>query len=85
MLHDSVGCCDNGKRYPERMIAHSNVKDRGIVFHKLLINEESQKAWIHAVSKGREDFEEPNYCSNHFLDEKPTKYNPDRTLFSKIL
>ena len=85
MPHDSVGCCHNGKRYPERMIVHSNVKDKEIVFHKLPVNEERQKTWIQAVSKGREDFEEANYCSNHFLEEKPTKYNPDQTLFSKIL
>ena len=38
------------------MIVHSNVKDGQIFFHKLPVNEERQKAWIHAVSKRREDF-----------------------------
>ena len=40
-----------------------------------------------AVSKGREDFGKPKYfkaCSNHFLEGKPTKCNPDPTLFLKI-
>ena len=66
MPHDRciVGCCDNDKRYPERMIVHSNVKDGKIVFHNLPVNEERRKAWIHAVSKGREgreDFEEQKH------------------------
>ena len=43
------------------MIIHSNVKDGKIVFHKLPVNEERQKAWIHVVSKGREDFEKSKY------------------------
>ena len=38
------------------MIVHSNVKDGKIFFHKLPVNEERQKAWMYAVSKGREDF-----------------------------
>ena len=38
------------------MIVHSIVKHGQIFFHKLPINEERPKAWIHAVSKGREDF-----------------------------
>ena len=37
------------KRYPEKIIIHSNIKDRNIVFHKLPVNEERQKVWIHAV------------------------------------
>ena len=61
MLPIVVGCCDNDKRYPERMIVHSNVKDGKIVFHKQLVNEERQNGRIHAVSKGREDFEEPKH------------------------
>ena len=35
---------------------HSNVKDGQIFLHILPVNEERQKAWIHAVSKRREDF-----------------------------
>ena len=50
-------CCNNDKRYPERMIVHSNAKDGKLIFHKLPVNEERKKFWIHAVSKGREDFE----------------------------
>ena len=66
------------------MIVHSNVKDGKIVFHKLPVNEGRQKAWIHVVSKGREDFEKPKHfkvCSNHFLERKPTKSNLHPTLF----
>ena len=71
------------------MIVYSNVRDGKIVFQKLPVNEERQKAWIHAVtvSKRREDFEKPkhfNACSNHFLEGKPTKCNPGPTLFLKI-
>ena len=70
------------------MIIHSNVKDGKIVFHKLPFNEDRQKAWIQAVSKGREDFDKPKHfkvCLNHFLEGEPTKCNPDQTLFLKIL
>ena len=70
------------------MIVHSNVVDGKIFFHKLQVNEERQKTWIHAVSKGREDFDKPKHfkaCSNHFLEGKSTKCNPDPTLFLKIL
>ena len=37
--------------------------------------------------KGREDFEKPKHfkvCSNHFLEGKSTKCNPDPILFLKI-
>ena len=75
--------------HPERIIVYSNVKDAKIVFHKLPVNEERQKAWIHAVtvSKGKEDFEKPKHfeeCSNHFLEGKPTKCNPDPTFLKNI-
>ena len=45
------------------MIVHSNVKDGQIFFQKLPVNEERQKAWIHAVSKQRKRrfFEEPKH------------------------
>ena len=65
------------------MIVHSNIKDGQIVFHKLPVNEERQKAWVHAVSKGKEDFEKPKLfkvCLNHFLEGKPNKCNSDPTL-----
>ena len=64
--------------YSQRMIVYSNVKDGQIVFHKLPVNEGRQKAWVHAVSKGKEDL-------NHFLEGKPNKCNPDPTLSLKIL
>ena len=54
-----VGCCDSNKRYPDRMIIHSNVTSGKLVFHKIPVNEERRKAWIHAVSKGREAFDPP--------------------------
>ena len=55
------------------------------MFHKIPVNEERWKAWIHAVSKGREAFDPPKnfkVCSNHFIDGKPTQTNPDPTLFN---
>ena len=82
-----IGCCDNNKRYPDRMIIHSYVTSRKLVFHKIPVNEERWKAWIHAVSKGREAFDPPKnfkVCSNHFINEKPTHSNPDPTLFLTI-
>ena len=74
--------------HPQRMIVHSNVKDGQIVFHKLPVNEERQKAWVHAISKGKEDFEKPRHFKvywNHFLEGKPNECNPDQTLSLKIL
>ena len=51
---------------------------------KVPVNEERQKAWIHAVIKGKEDFEKPKHL-NHFLERKPNKCNPDPILSLKIL
>ena len=79
-----IGVCNNDKRYPDRMEIHSNVKSGKLSFHKIPKNEERRKAWIHAISKGRKEFETPKYCkicSNHFVDGCPTKENPDPTLF----
>ena len=62
--------------YPEKVIVHSNVKDGQIVFQKLLVNEEKQKAWIHAVSKEKVNFEKPRHfkvCLNHCLKESSKK------------
>ena len=79
-----VRCCD---RYPDRMIIHSNITSGKLVFHKIPVNEERRKAWIHAVSKGREAFDPPKnfkVCSNHFIDGKPTHSNPDPTVSNNI-
>ena len=54
-----VGCCDKNKRYPDKMIIHSNVASGKLVFHKIPVKKERWKAWIHAVSKGREAFDPP--------------------------
>ena len=94
-------CCKMTKgSYRQRVIVHSNVQDKQMVFHKLPVNEEGQKAWAlpvneerqkvweHAVSKGKEDFEKLKHfkvCLNHFLERKPSKCNPDPTLSFKIL
>ena len=71
------------------MIINSNVKDGKTVFHKLPVNEERQKASIHAVSKGREDFEKSKHikvCSSHSLKESQLNViHPDPTLILKIL
>ena len=89
MVHDRcvVGVCNNDKRYPERLEAHSNVTSGNISFHKLPANLERRRAWIHAVEKGRKDFVVPKHfkvCSNHFIDGKPTPNNPDPTLFLTV-
>ena len=48
MVNDScvIGCCDNGKRYPDRIIIHSNIAGGKLVFHKIPINEERRKAML---------------------------------------
>ena len=89
MVNDKcvIGCCDNNKRYPDRMFLHSNVASGKLVFYEIPVNEVGQKAWIYAVSKGIEAFDPPKnfkVCSNHFIDGKPTQYNPDPTLFLTI-
>ena len=59
-----------------------------LTMEKQPVNEERQKVWTHAVSKGRKDFKKPKHFkvfSNHFLEEKANKCNPDPTLLSKIL
>ena len=78
-----VGVCDNDKRYPERMVKHSNVTGE-IVMHKLPNDKVKRKAWINQVKKGRKNFEIPKnffVCSNHFVDGEPTPLNPNPTLF----
>ena len=65
-----VGCCDNDKRYHDRIIINSNITSGKLVFHKIPVNEERRKAWIHVVLKGREAFEPPEnfkVCSNFFF------------------
>ena len=88
MGHDRcvVGICDNDKRYPERFIKHSHVTGK-LVFHKLPADLEKRQAWINAVAKGRKDFHVPKHlfvCSNHFIAGKPTKNNPNPTLFLTV-
>lgn len=71
-----VGCCDNDKRYPDRYIIHSNVKERKLVFHKFPVDPNVRKQWTKQVLRGRKDWSPGNYtyvCSNHFIDGKPTK------------
>ena len=45
-----VGVCDNGKRFPDKMIRHSSVQG-DIKMHKLPVNNERKRAWIAEVSK----------------------------------
>ena len=69
------------------MIIQSIIASGKLVFHQIPVNEERRKAWIHAVSKGREAFDPPKnfkVCSNHFIDGKPIQSNPDPTLFLTI-
>ena len=82
-----AGCCGNDKMYPDRMITHSNITSGKLIFHKIPVNEEERKTWIHVISKAREAFDHPKnlkVCSNHFIDGKPTQSNPDPTLFLTI-
>ena len=59
---------DNDKRYMECFMKHSNVTGK-LNFHKLPADPARRAAWICQV-----------LCSNHFIDGKPTKENPDPTL-----
>ena len=72
-----VGCCNNDKTYPERMI----VKVGKLVFHKLPVNEERKKAWILAVSKRREYFESVALQSQSFALQEVQK-NPHMLLMA---
>ena len=56
---------DNDKRYMECFMKHSNVTVK-LNFHKLPVDPARRAAWICQV-----------LCSNHFIDGKPTKENPD--------
>ena len=49
---------DHDKRFPNRMIKHSNVQG-DIKMHKLRVNTERKRkiAWIAQVSKGRKGFQ----------------------------
>ena len=74
-----VGGCDNDKRYPDRIVKHSNVVGK-LRFHNFPANEESKCAWVQKISKGRVMLETENLdnyfvCSNHFVDGKPTTSN----------
>lgn len=80
MSHDRYifGCCNNDKRW---------LKYGKIVFHELRVNQERPKAWTHEISKRREDFQKPKHFKvfpNHIPEGKPTKCNPNSTLFLKI-
>ena len=81
-----IGCCDNDKRYKEKMVKHSNVHGE-IVMHKLPVDPEVRAEWLRQIMKGRQDITLQNFpkncyvCSIHFLEGKPTKENPAPTLF----
>ena len=78
-----VGSCDNDKRFPEKYVIHSNVKEK-LVMHKFPSDPEKRTAWTNQILKGRKDFMPGKYsyvCSIHFIDGKPTQENPVPTLF----
>ena len=86
-----IGVCDNDKRYPNKMIKHSNVIGDTIVFHKLPKDPKIRADWVNQIVKGREDLssekdlpKECYVCSIHFIDGKPTKENPTPTLFLTV-
>ena len=86
-----IGVCNNDKRYPERMVKHSNVIGN-IVMHSLPTKDEKiRSTWIHQILKGRTDLNLAKdipkncfVCSNHFVDGKPTTENPSPTLFLTV-
>ena len=82
----AVGVCDNDKRFPNKMIKHSNVQS-DIKMHKFPVNNERKRVWITQVSKGRKNFQPSRSVfvrSNHFVDCKTSKENLDPTMFLTI-
>ena len=74
MVNDScvIGCCDNGKRYPDRIIIHSNIAGGKLVFHKIPINEERRKAMLFQKTEAFDPPKNFKVCSNHLINGKPT-------------
>ena len=74
------------KVQPKRMIVYSNAKDGkqfSTNFH--LMKKDKKLGYMH-LNNGEENFEKPKHfkaCSNHFLEGRPTKCNPDPTSFLK--
>ena len=76
------GGCNNDRRYPDRYVIRSHVKD--LQFHRVPSDIEKKHIWEKQISKGREDFNIGNsmrICSNHFVDAQPTHANPNPTLY----
>ena len=77
---------NNDKRYPQDYVKHGNAKE-DITMHALPKDGTVRKIWVQQILKGRNDLKSekdiPNNCfvySNHFLDGRPTKSNPSRSL-----
>ena len=77
---------NNDKRYPQDYVKHGNAKE-DITMHALPKDGTVRKIWVQQILKGRNDLKSekdiPNncfVCSNHFLDGRPTKSNPSRSL-----
>ena len=80
-----VGGCNNDRRYPDRYVIRSHVKD--LQFHKVPTDAVKKQIWEKQISKGREDFKigsSMKICSNHFVDAQPTHSNPNPTLYLVI-
>ena len=82
--HDKccVGGCGNDKRYPEEQKKKGHVAT--LKWHHLTTDHINRPLWIKSISRGRDYFEPGDWtyvCSNHFFDGKPTKNNPNPTLY----
>lgn len=77
-----VGGCNNDRRYSDRYVIRSHVKD--LQLHKVSSDVEKKQIWEKQISMGRENFNIGNsmrICSNHFTDAQPTHANPNPTLY----
>ena len=77
-----VGSCDNDKRYTNKVIKRSHVKE--LKWHRFTQDPIKRKEWIKLIGVGRKDFEPGLWtyvCSNQFEDGMPTLQNPNPTLY----
>ena len=69
----SIGCCNNDRRYPSRLVIRSNVNN--LQFHGLRKDPKLREIWYSNIKQGRLDYvpsEHAKVCSNHFEDGERT-------------
>ena len=79
----SIGCCNNDRCYPNKLILHSHVNN--LQFHGLPKDPQLQKVWHDKVRQGRSYYTPSIYtgikiCSNHFEDGERTFRCPIPTI-----